>query len=164
MSRNWLALRRLSDEWVGRCRDEAGRRRDLLVVLTRESRVALVVPPGDVAVLDLITVGRLRAVLREAVFALDDPNVERPHAFPVPIAGFRLDGLDERKHRPCWLSRLFCHRKPPADVGRDATEPRNAPTSAGFQPSAGADRAPNGDTNPTSAPADPHHQQGRRSA
>jgi hypothetical protein len=139
MSRNWLASRRLSDEWVGRCRDEAGRRRNLLVVLTRESKVALVVPPGEVAVLNLITVGQLRAVLREAVFALDDPNVERPYAFPVPTDGFHLDGLDERGRRPRWLSRLFCHPKHPVDVGRDAAEHQNAPTSTGFQsPSADA--------------------------
>jgi hypothetical protein len=138
MSRNWTS-RRLSDEWVGRCRDEAGRRRNLLVVLTRESRLALVVPPGDVAVLDLITVGRLRAVLREAVFALDDPNIERPYAFPVPIDGFHLDGLDEQGHRPRWLSRLFCHPRLPVDVGREAAEPQNAPMSTGFHsPSADA--------------------------
>jgi hypothetical protein len=139
---------RLCDEWVGRCRDEAGRRRSLLVVLTREGRVALVVPPGDVAVLDLITVGQLRMVLREAVLALDDPNVERPYAFPVPIDGFRLDGLDERRRGPRWLSRLFCHPRPPVDVGRDAAETQNAPTSTGLQ----------------SSSADAQHVRERRSA
>ncbi len=142
-----MASRRLSDEWVGRCRDEAGRRQSLLVVLTHESRVALVVPPGGVAVLSLIRVGHLRAVLREAVFALDDPNVERPYAFPVPIDGFHLDGLDELR-RPGWLSRLFCHPRRPVDVGRDAAEPQNAPTSTGFQ----------------SSSADVQHARGRRSA
>lgn len=84
--RRWRLPRRRSDQWIAPCRDEAGRRRKLLVVLTSDGRVALVVPHGDVAVLDLLTVGRLRAVLREAVFALDDPDIELPRAYSVAIA------------------------------------------------------------------------------
>ena len=83
--RRWRLRRRMSDRWIAPCRDEANRRRKLLVVLTSEGRVALVVPPGEMAVLDLLTVGRLRAVLREAVFALDDPDIERPYTHAVSI-------------------------------------------------------------------------------
>jgi hypothetical protein len=133
MPRNLRASRRWSTEFVGRCRDEAGRRRKLLVVLTSEGRLAVVAPPGGIAVLNVILAGQLRAALREAAFALDDPNIERPHAFPVPIEGFHLDGLDERAHRPAWLSRLFCHRVRPADVGCDNAKHNDAPTSAGIQ-------------------------------
>jgi len=42
------------------------------------------------------------------------------------------DRLTEYR-RPGWLSRLFCHRKQPADVGSDTTTPPDAPTSAGTQ-------------------------------
>lgn len=71
-------LRRRLDQWVAPCRDEARRRGNVLVVLTGDGRVALVVPPGEVAVLDLLAVGRLRAVLREAVFAAAERDEERP--------------------------------------------------------------------------------------
>lgn len=56
------------------------------------------------------------------------------------------------------------HHRPPADVGRDAADPQNAPTSAGFQPSPSSDRASIGDTSPASASADAQHVQERWSA
>lgn len=53
-------------EWSVTCRDVAGRRRDL-TVFVRQGRVVLVAPPGETAVLNPLDVGRLRAVLRDAV-------------------------------------------------------------------------------------------------
>jgi hypothetical protein len=53
-------------EWSITCRDLAGRRRDL-TVFVRQGRVVLVAPPGETAVLNPLDVGRLRAVLRDAV-------------------------------------------------------------------------------------------------
>jgi hypothetical protein len=53
-------------EWSITCRDVAGRRRDL-TVFVRQGRVVLVAPPGETAVLNPLDVGRLRAVLRDAV-------------------------------------------------------------------------------------------------
>jgi len=53
-------------EWSITCRDVAGRRRDL-TVFVRQGRIVLVAPPGETAVLNPLDVGRLRAVLRDAV-------------------------------------------------------------------------------------------------
>jgi hypothetical protein len=53
-------------EWSIICRDVAGRRRDL-TIFVRQGRVVLVAPPGETAVLNPLDVGRLRAVLRDAV-------------------------------------------------------------------------------------------------
>lgn len=53
-------------EWSVTCRDVAGRRRDL-TVFVRQGRVVVVAPPGETAVLAPLDVGRLRAVLRDAV-------------------------------------------------------------------------------------------------
>jgi hypothetical protein len=53
-------------EWSITCRDVAGRRRDL-TIFVRQGRVILVAPPGETAVLNPLDVGRLRAVLRDAV-------------------------------------------------------------------------------------------------
>ncbi|MFI7680230.1 hypothetical protein [Actinophytocola sp. NPDC049390] len=53
-------------EWSITCRDIAGRRRDL-TVFVRQGRIVLVAPPGETAVLNPLDVGRLRAVLRDAV-------------------------------------------------------------------------------------------------
>lgn len=53
-------------EWSVTCRDVAGRKRDL-TVLVRQGRVVLVAPPGEMAILSPLDVGRLRAALRDAV-------------------------------------------------------------------------------------------------
>ncbi|MGB3442247.1 MAG: hypothetical protein WBA97_26175 [Actinophytocola sp.] len=53
-------------EWSITCRDLTGRRRDL-TVFVRQGRIILVAPPGETAVLNPLDVGRLRAVLRDAV-------------------------------------------------------------------------------------------------
>lgn len=66
--------RRKPGQWVSACRDFAGRRREILVMPTDDQRVALVVPPGEVAVLDPLQAGRLRGALRDAVLALDHPE------------------------------------------------------------------------------------------
>ncbi|GGM72771.1 hypothetical protein GCM10012275_49260 [Longimycelium tulufanense] len=55
-------------EWLVSCRDAAGRRRDVTVYV-RRGHVVLVAPPGETAVLVPLEVGRLRAVLRDAVVA-----------------------------------------------------------------------------------------------
>lgn len=60
-------------EWSITCRDVAGRRRDL-TVFVRQGRVVIVVPPGETAVLNPLDVGRLRAVLRDAVVDASQPQ------------------------------------------------------------------------------------------
>jgi hypothetical protein len=82
---SWRWFARRPDQWVASCRDEAGRRDKLLVVLVSDDQVALVVPRGGVAVLDLLTVGRLRAAFREAVFAVEDRDTDRPLTYSVSM-------------------------------------------------------------------------------
>lgn len=53
------------NEWSVPCRDIAGRKRDL-TVLAHSGQVVLVSPPGELAVLAPLEVGRLRAALRDA--------------------------------------------------------------------------------------------------
>lgn len=53
-------------EWSVSCRDAAGRRRDMTVFVSKGD-VVMVAPPGETAVLAPLEVGRLRAVLRDAV-------------------------------------------------------------------------------------------------
>lgn len=53
-------------EWSVGCRDIGGRRRDM-TVLAQSGQVVLVSPPGELAVLTPLEVGRLRAALRDAV-------------------------------------------------------------------------------------------------
>jgi hypothetical protein len=53
-------------EWTVDCLDIAGRHRDLQVFV-RQGRVVLVAPPGEIAFLTPLDVGRLRAALRDAV-------------------------------------------------------------------------------------------------
>jgi hypothetical protein len=60
-------------EWSITCRDVAGRRRDL-TVFVRQGRVVIVAPPGETAVLNPLDVGRLRAVLRDAVVDASQPQ------------------------------------------------------------------------------------------
>lgn len=61
-------------EWLVDCLDIAGRHRDLQVFV-RQGRVVLVAPPGEIAFLTPLDVGRLRAALRDAVMdASDEPN------------------------------------------------------------------------------------------
>jgi hypothetical protein len=76
--------RRKSDHWAAACRDVAGRRQEILVLPTDDDRVALVFPPGEVAVLEPLQAGRLRAALRDAVFALDEPATREEHQHIVP--------------------------------------------------------------------------------
>jgi hypothetical protein len=71
-------------QWVAACRDIAGRRREILVVPTKDARVALIFPPGEVAVLEPLQAGRLRAALRDVVFALDEPATREEHRHAVP--------------------------------------------------------------------------------
>ncbi|TKG66259.1 hypothetical protein [Prauserella endophytica] len=76
--------RRKPSQWVAACRDVAGRRREILVLPTDDDRVALVFPSGEVAVLEPLQAGRLRAALRDVVFALDDPTTREDHQHAVP--------------------------------------------------------------------------------
>nr|WP_246477733.1 hypothetical protein [Saccharothrix ecbatanensis] len=80
----WRA-RRKPPQWLAACRDIAGRRREILVLPTGNDRVALVFPPGEVAVLRPLQVGRLRDALRDAVLALDDPETRDQHQHAVPV-------------------------------------------------------------------------------
>ncbi|WP_020663234.1 hypothetical protein [Amycolatopsis benzoatilytica] len=76
--------RRKPSQWVAACRDIAGRRREILVLPTDDDRVALVFPPGEVAVLEPLQAGRLRAALRDALFALDEAAMRGEHEHSVP--------------------------------------------------------------------------------
>ena len=61
-------------EWTVDCLDIAGRHRDLQVFV-RQGRVVLVAPPGEIAFLTPLDVGRLRAALRDAVVdASEEPS------------------------------------------------------------------------------------------
>jgi hypothetical protein len=61
-------------EWTVDCLDIAGRHRDLQVFV-RQGRIVLVAPPGEIAFLTPLDVGRLRAALRDAVMdASEEPN------------------------------------------------------------------------------------------
>lgn len=64
------------DEWVVGCRDLAGRRREVTVLVSGD-RVVLVAPPGESAVLTPLDVGRLRAALRDAVMSVGQRGVDR---------------------------------------------------------------------------------------
>lgn len=76
--------RRKPGQRVAACRNVAGRRREILVLPTDDDRVALVFPPGEVAVLEPLQATRLRAALRDVVFALDDPDTRDQHQHTVP--------------------------------------------------------------------------------
>lgn len=73
----WRRRRRRDPSWMTTCRDEAGRRGRLVVAPLGEGKVAIVVPRGGVAVLTMLGVGELRAALRDAVFALCDPALDK---------------------------------------------------------------------------------------
>jgi hypothetical protein len=60
-------------EWSIACRDVAGRRREM-TVFVRQGRIVVVAPPGETAVLNPLDVGRLRAVLRDAVVDATEPR------------------------------------------------------------------------------------------
>ena len=72
--------------WFAPCRDIARRRHDVVVTPTDDGRVALIVPGGQVAVLEVLAVGRLRGALRDAVFALNDPDTALDHCHVIAIA------------------------------------------------------------------------------
>jgi hypothetical protein len=76
-------IRRKPGQWAAPCRDIAGRRREVLVLPTDDERVALVVPPGEVAVLEPLEVGRLVGALRDAVRGLDHPQTRRAHQHSI---------------------------------------------------------------------------------
>ncbi len=73
----WWRRRKRTLSWVAPCRDEAGRAGRLVIVPLGEGKVAIVVPRGGVAVLTMLGVGELRAALRDAVFALCDPALDK---------------------------------------------------------------------------------------
>jgi hypothetical protein len=73
----WRRRRNLS--WTAPCRDEAGRRARLVVAPAGDGKVVIIVPRGGVAVLTMLAVGELRAALRDAVFALADPALDRQY-------------------------------------------------------------------------------------
>ncbi|MET8763081.1 hypothetical protein [Lentzea sp. NPDC004782] len=87
-----------------RCRDIVGRRRFIRVVLLQGSTIALIVPPGEVAVLNSDDVLHLRGALRQAVFVACDA----------------LDGGDY-SHAATDLSFLSCTIPCEDAVGRQRT-------------------------------------------
>lgn len=83
---HWRWSRRKPGLWVAPCRDEAKRRGALVIALLGDGQVALVLPQDGVAVLDPLTIGGLRAALRDAILALADSGTDRPHTYAVPIS------------------------------------------------------------------------------
>jgi hypothetical protein len=75
----WWRRRKRTLSWTASCRDEAGRRATLVVAPAGDGTVVVVVPRGGVAVLSTLAVGQLRAALRDAVFALCDPELDHPY-------------------------------------------------------------------------------------
>jgi hypothetical protein len=69
--------------WAAPCRDEAGRRAQLVVAPAGDGKVVIIVPRGGVAVLTMLAVGELRAALRDAVFALCDPALDRHYEIEI---------------------------------------------------------------------------------
>lgn len=59
-------------EHEARCRDEDGHRARIAVGITDTGRVTVAVAPSEVRVLDVLEVGQLRSLLRDAVFAVDE--------------------------------------------------------------------------------------------
>lgn len=82
-ARMWW-IRRKPGEWAASCRDIADRRREILIVPTENERVAVIVPPGEIAVLEPLEAGRLVGALRDAVRALDHPETQRAHQHAIP--------------------------------------------------------------------------------
>jgi hypothetical protein len=68
------------DQWVAACRDIARRRRKVVVTVTDDGLIALAVPPGEVALLEPLQVGQLRAQLRAAIFDLDQHDAGQRQA------------------------------------------------------------------------------------
>jgi hypothetical protein len=77
----WRRRRTLS--WTAPCRDEANHRARLVVAPIGDGKVVIVVPRGGVAVLSMLAVGELRAALRDAVFALCDPALDRQYEIEI---------------------------------------------------------------------------------
>ncbi|GDY33862.1 hypothetical protein [Gandjariella thermophila] len=59
------------------------------MLLTDDDHVALVFPPGEVVMLEPLEAGRLRAVLRDAVFALDNQADRDGYQQAVPAVEAR---------------------------------------------------------------------------
>lgn len=76
--------RRKPGQWAAPCRDIADRRREIVVIPTDDDRVALIVPPGQVAVVEPLEAGRLVGALRDAVRALDRPETREAHRHAIP--------------------------------------------------------------------------------
>ncbi|MGH3504436.1 MAG: hypothetical protein ACRDQA_26590 [Nocardioidaceae bacterium] len=68
----WRRRAQRLGEHEARCRDEDGHRTRIGVGITDTGRVTVAVAPTEVRILDLLEVGRLRALLRDAVFAVDE--------------------------------------------------------------------------------------------
>jgi hypothetical protein len=73
----WWRRRTRTLSFTASCRDETGRRAALVVAPIGDGKVVVIVPRGGVAVLSMLGVGELRAALRDAVFALCDPELDR---------------------------------------------------------------------------------------
>lgn len=73
-------------QWIAPCRDIAGKRHAVVVIPLSNGRIALIVPAGEIATLDLLGIGRLRAALRDAGRALDDPLTAHRHRHAIALA------------------------------------------------------------------------------
>lgn len=72
--------------WLAPCRAIARRRREVVVTPTADGRIALIVP-AEVTVLNVLAAGRLCGALRDACFALDDPETAQDHRHTIATAG-----------------------------------------------------------------------------
>jgi hypothetical protein len=79
----WWRRRKRTLSWAAPCRDEAGRRARLVVAPIGDGKVVIIVPRGGVAVLTMLAVGEVRSALRDAVFALCDPELDRRYEIEI---------------------------------------------------------------------------------
>lgn len=68
-----------------KCRDIAGRTKRLVITPTEDGTIALILPPGEMAELDPLAVGRLRAALRDAILATEHPATQHEHAHVLAV-------------------------------------------------------------------------------
>lgn len=83
----WWRRRKRTLSWAAPCRDDVGRRARLVVAPIGDGKVVIIVPRGGVAVLTMLGVGEVRSALRDAVFALCDPELDRRYEIEIHRAG-----------------------------------------------------------------------------
>lgn len=79
--------RRSPGRWIAPCRDIAGRRRELVVTPAEDGHIALIAPPGEVAVLDQLAAGQRRGALRDAASSVNDLRTAHLRRHEIALVG-----------------------------------------------------------------------------